>query len=226
MPRISNISRRAPADLWGTAAKAVRQVLFCAALLSGLSLSSAGNAMVVGPGEAFQIDFSFSAAPVIPGGVDGLALTAGGTTSSGPGIPVNVALFDGSTLLGAGDGPFSALTAFVAPFSLFNGITANLDTVIDGTIDGQIRITPDFPGGSGFLNFGTATLVIQAFRGTSPTGVALGQQFATIESTSVVSATPPVSEIPLPAALPLLLSALGVWGLIVWRWVRRNSTSR
>ena len=219
MLHLSNLSRRVSVGPLKLIGKAVRAVAFAVALLGALSVSSTGNALVVGPGEAFQIDFSFSAAPVIPGGVDGLVLTASGTATSGAGIPVNSALFDGPTLLGAGDVPFSALTAFVSPFSLFSGITANVDPVVDGSIDGRIRITPDFPGGDGFLDFSTATLIIRAIRGT-PTGVILAPETATIESTAVVSATPAVSEIPLPASMFLLLSALAVLGFIIWRRTR------
>ena len=225
MLHLSIISRRVSVVSREPIGKAVRAVAFAVTLLGGLSISSTGNALVVGPGEAFQIDFSFSAAPVIPGGADGLVLTASGTTTSGPGIPVNAALFDGPTLLGAGEVPFSIVTAFVSPFSLFSGITANVDPVVDGSIDGRIRITPDFPGGDGFLDFSTATLIIRAIRGT-PTGVVLAPETATIEATTVVSETPPVSEVPLPASLFLLLSALAVLGFVIWRRTRTISADK
>lgn len=224
MLNFSVLLRHMCCNLPQTAGKGLSAAILGAVLLVGSAGHYAGNAMVVSSGEAFEINFTFPAAPVIPGGaIDTLVLTNSGASTSGPGIPVTAELFDGGTLLGAGNVPFSALTAFVAPLSLFAGIGANLDPVIDGSIDGKIRLTPNFAGGVGFIDFGPATLIVEAVRATGPGSAIRGQQFATIGSAAVVPATPSVSEVPLPAALPMLLSALAALGLALRR--RRSALS-
>lgn len=222
----SKNSRRVRRYLVRAVRKAIGGAVLGIVLFGASAIHSGADAMAVGPGEAFEINFTFPSAPMIPGGaVDTLVLTAAGAHLSGPGIPVAAQLFDGGALLGNGDDPSSALFAFTAPMSLFAGVPANLDSVVDGSIVGQIRLTPDFPGGVGFIDFSMATLIVEAVRATSERGVVRGQQFATVAPTKVVDAAR-VSAVPLPASLALLFSALAVLGIFVWRRSKFVSTSR
>lgn len=176
-------------------------------------------ALLVQPGQALEVTFSFfNTPPVVPGGVDVLALTTSPFSASGPGISVNAELFDGATPLGSGTVASAAIAPFVSAGSLFDGVTANLATVVDGTIDGLIRITPKFTEADGFIEFTFANFNIRASRGTSANGQIFAAPFARVVSAEVVSA---VSHVPLPAAFLLLLSGLSLLGgIAVYRLVR------
>ncbi len=166
-----------------------------------------------------EVTFSFfNTPPVVPGGVDVLALTTPPFTASGPDISVNAELLDGATSLGSGAVASAAIVPFVSAGGLFDGITANLATVIDGTIDGSIRITPNFTEADGFIEFTFANFNIRAGRGTSANGQIFAAPFARVVSAEVVSA---VSHVPLPAAIVLFLSGLSLLGgIAVYRLVR------
>lgn len=185
--------------------------------LSGFRNDAA--ALLVTPGQALEVTFSFfNTPPVVPGGVDVLALTTPPFTASGPGIAVNAELFDGATLLGSGSVSSAAIVPFVSAGSLFDGVTANLASVVDGTIDGLIRITPLFTEADGFIEFTFANFNIRAGRGTSANGQIFAAPFARVQSAEVVSA---VSPVPLPAAFILLLSGLSILGgIAVYRLIR------
>ena len=176
-------------------------------------------ALLVNPGQALEVTFSFfNTPPFVPGGVDVLALTTTPFTASGPGISVNAELFDGATSLGSGIVASAAIVPFVSAGSLFDGVTSNLATVIDGTIGGLIRITPIFTEADGFIEFTFANFNVRAGRGTSAQGQVLAAPFARVQSAEVVSA---VSPVPLPAAFILLLSGLSLLGgIAVYRLVR------
>lgn len=177
-------------------------------------------ALLVKPGQALEVTFTFfDTPPVVPGGVDVIALTTPPFTASGPGISVNAELFDGATSLGSGVVASAAIIPFVSTGSLFDGVTSNLATVIDGTIDGLIRVTPIFTDADGFIEFTFANFNIRAGRGTSAQGQIFAAPFARVASAEVVTA---VSPVPLPAAFVLLLSGLSLLGgLAVWRLTRR-----
>ncbi len=191
-------------------------------LLTLLSFSGWRNdaaALLVTPGQALEVEFSFfNTPPVVPGGVDVLALTTTPFSASESNISVNAELFDGSTLLGSGVVASAAIVPFISAGSLFDGITSNLATVIDGTIDGRIRITPNFTSADGFIEFTFANFNVRAGRGTSDGSQVFAAPFARVQAAEVVSA---VSPVPLPAAVFLLLSGLSVLGgIAVYRWRR------
>ncbi len=176
-------------------------------------------ALLVQPGQALEVTFSFfNTPPVVPGGLDVLALTTTPFTASGPGISVNAQLFDGGTSLGSGVVGSAAIVPFVSAGSLFDGVSTDLTSVVDGTIDGLIRITPNFTESDGFIEFTFANFNIRAGRGTSANGQIFAAPFARVQSAEVVSA---VSTVPLPAAFILLLSGLSLLGgVAVYRLVR------
>lgn len=176
-------------------------------------------ALLVTPGQALEVTFSFfNTPPVVPGGVDVLALTTTPFSASGPGISVNAELFDGATSLGSGVVASAAIVPFVSAGSLFDGVSSNLASVVDGTIDGLIRITPIFTEADGFIEFTFANFNIRAGRGTSANGQIFAAPFARVQSAEVVSA---VSPVPLPAAFILLLSGLSLLGgIAVYRLIR------
>lgn len=177
-------------------------------------------ALLVKPGQALEVTFTFfNTPPNVPGGVDVIALTTTPFAASASGISVVADLFDGATLLGSGTVASAAIVPFVSPGSLFGGVQSNLATVVDGTIDGLIRLTPSFTDADGFLEFTFANFNIRAGRGTSETGQILAAPFARVSSAEVVSA---VSHVPLPAAFILLLSSLSLLGgIAVWRLIRK-----
>ena len=177
-------------------------------------------ALLVKSGQALEVAFTFfNTPPVVPGGVDVIALRTMPSAASGPSISVNAELFDGATLLGSGIAASAEIVPFVSLGSLFDGVPSNLATVIDGTIDGLIRLTPNFTSADGFIDFTFADLGIRAGRGTSGADQILAAPFARVQSAEVVSA---LSHVPLPAAFLLLLSSLSLLGgLAVYRLIRR-----
>lgn len=167
-------------------------------------------ALLVKSGQALEVTFSFfNRPPIVPGGVDVIALTTAPFGASGLGIPVNAELFDGATLLGGGAVASAEIVPFVSAGSLFDGVTSDLSTVIEGTVDGLIRITPNFASADGFIDFAFANLRIRAGRGTGGADRILAAPFARVQSAEVVSA---LSHVPLPAAFLLLLSGLSLLG--------------
>lgn len=221
-----DIMRRSVMNGVGLGFASPRAVLRCVSILflvlTLLPLSGWRNdaaALLVTPGQALEVTFTFfDTPPVVPGGVDVLALTTTPFLASGPGISVDAELFDGATSLGSGTVASAAIVPFVSAGGLFDGVTSNLATVIDGTIDGLIRITPNFTDADGFIEFTFANFDIRAGRGTSERGQILAAPFARVASAEVVSAPSPV---PLPAAFLLLLSGLSLLGgIAVWRLFR------
>jgi hypothetical protein len=167
-------------------------------------------ALLVKSGQALEVAFTFfDTPPVVPGGVDVIALTTTPFAASGPGISATTELFDGAILLGGGVVGTAEIIPFVSSGSLFDGVSSNLATVVDGTIDGRIRITPNFASADGFIDFTFANLGIRAGRGTSGATQILAAPFARVQSAEVVSA---LSHVPLPAAFVLLLSGLSLLG--------------
>lgn len=176
------------------------------------------SALLVKPGQALEVTFTFfDTPPVVPGGVDVLALTTTPFSPSSPGITVDAELFDGAMSLGSGTVASAAIIPFISAGSLFDGVSSNLATVVDGTIDGLIRVTPNFTDADGFIEFALANFNIRAGRGTSAQGQIFAAPFARVASAEVVA----VSPVPLPAAFVLLLSGLSLLGgLAMWRLIR------
>lgn len=194
---------------WCDHARGRRIVLFqktLGVLLVCLGLFAVGNparALLIGPGEAIEVTFDFSAPPDAGGNtVDLLYMTITPIISSGPTISVLSQLFDGATLLGGGVQSISAFTGF-SDGIYGNAFPANLDSVRDGTIDGRIVLTPTFPGGTGFMEFDPANLKVGAAHAVTTERVLFASPNPTVLSVGTT-----VSAVPVPAALLLFASAL------------------
>lgn len=111
------------------------------------------GALTVLPGEAFEVPFSFTAPPQSAlGDVDVVAfLLAGSSTASGV-LGYRVELWDGATLIGAHHSSGLQLWAFTTSTTAWseNPLVVDLSSVVDGSIDGRLRVIPEFdPAASG-----------------------------------------------------------------------------
>jgi hypothetical protein len=133
---------RAPRFGRGTALAAV----LAGALILGLGAPPA-RALTVLPGQAFEVDFSFSSAPQSAlGDVDVLAFQLGaGTVATGV-TGYQVELYDGAALLGTHTTAALALWSFVSAASPWtvSPLVVDLSSVIDGSIAGRLRVIPSF----------------------------------------------------------------------------------
>lgn len=127
--------------------------------LAALAIVGAGLTLVAGrgaaaiplaPGETLVLPFVFSSPPDAPGGeVDAVVFDIGFSGASGL-VGFTVELRDGAALLGAQTTGVQTLWAFTTPGSGFtlNAVSADLDPLRDGTIDGNIRLTAHFDPGA------------------------------------------------------------------------------
>lgn len=123
----------------------MRRVLRTFPLLALLAAAGPASALSIGPGQGIEVPFSLSAPAV---GADTLTFNLVGVVALGLST-MTVELYDGATLLAAVNAvPISGIAGFVDVGSAWetNHTAADLTSVRDGTIDGRIRVLPDFPG--------------------------------------------------------------------------------
>ncbi len=141
----SGADRSRRRQLWGPAR---------ALLLGGLlwALAAAASAIPLVPGQSVEIDFSLAGPGVVTiGGMPPTVLDADAVTiflsvQDAVGLTgYSVELFDGATSLGSDTTPVRSIWGFVDG-SLWNlgAIAADLSSVVDGSIDGRLVMTPLF----------------------------------------------------------------------------------
>jgi hypothetical protein len=180
-------------------------------LLLLLTASAPARALTLAPGQALEIDFSFAAPPVftvspsvtLPPDVLTFRIVLGPATTGASGLDVE--LFDGATSLGSvSSGLATLIFGFADPASNWpiglNRTDASLASVVDGTIQGRLRLVPTFGAGGGALEITLAEILTGA---TDAFGGLL------VASPSPLASAPRVLPEP-AAALLLLLAALPV----------------
>lgn len=180
-------------------------------LAAVLLLAAPGRAVTVLPGEAFEVDFTFSSQPLASGNpVDLLVFSLAPSTVSSGLTGYDVELWDGGTLLATNSTGPDLLWGFVSAGSAWTQnpeIVSDFSSIVDGSIDGRIRLIPQFgsvPAASGSGAF--VDVVFFPPPGTGmDAGVALsdGISFVAADPEPFVSATRVVA-VPEPAAALLL----------------------
>jgi len=157
------------------------------------------------PGDLFSL--SFDAVPDTPSDPNNLVTTANSLS-----LNINGTVLDftqpGNTTIRVTDGGGSDTDEFALDYNgtgTINGVASTTFFAYAVTLrftdtDGDAFLTPDLPTSFDFALFEERSVVIQAF--------GLGSEFLRGNA---------VSAIPLPAAFPLLLSALGGFGFVAWR---------
>jgi hypothetical protein len=140
--------RRHTSEGTSTRRGAVRLGTLASLAILALALASPGRAVSVLPGEAFEIDFGFSAAPLAAGSpVDLLVFGLAPTTTSTGLIGYDVELWDGGTLLATNSTGVELLWGFVSAASTWTQnpqVVSDFSSIVDGSIDGRIRLIPQF----------------------------------------------------------------------------------
>jgi len=96
-----------------------------------------------------------------------------------------------------------------------NAIPVSLGSVTDPGFQGRIRFTPEFPGGSGFIDLEPENFNLRVGHGDA-TGGLLQQGDATLATVAISSDRAiPTTETPTPAALILFFAGLLVLGCVV-----------
>jgi hypothetical protein len=159
----------------------------------------AASALSLAPGQRLEVPFSLTGAVA---GAD--TLTFHLVNAVGVGVStMTVELYDGATLLGSATGvPLTGVAGFVEVGSLWtlNAAVAVLSSVRDGTIDGLVRVLPDW-GPSGALSAEVSAITSFAV------GRASGEA-AIVASGGVSLGTPSVVPEPRAALLCAALLAL------------------
>ena len=112
-----------------------------------LAVAAPSAALTVNPGQAFEAPFSLSGPAT---GANTLTFHLVNVAAIGVST-MTVELYDGATLLASVSGvPVNGIAAFVDAGSLWteNAASADLASVRAGTIDGRVRVLPDFGGAS------------------------------------------------------------------------------
>jgi len=129
----------------------LRPTLAALALASTLWLPLApASAIPLVPGQFLELDFSFSEPPqTLVGDIDVLSFEISSLSPASGLTGIRIDLFDGATPLGSqgGDGDVRYFWSWKTPASqwnLMNPQVADLSSVIDGSIDGRIVLTPFF----------------------------------------------------------------------------------
>jgi hypothetical protein len=127
--------------------RVLRGVLLATLVSLGVGAPGASRALTVMDGQALEVAFAFSAPPLV-GGVSPVevllvdpVVTASGVTGW------DVELWDGSSHLGTSStGPTADPWAFTTAASAWetNAVEVDLTSVIDGSIDGRVRVIPRF----------------------------------------------------------------------------------
>lgn len=129
----------------------LRSAIAALALASTLWLPPvAASAIPLAPGEFLMVDFGFSSPPqTLVGDIDVLTFEISSVSPSSGLTGIRIDLFDGATLLGSqgGNGDVRFFWSWKTPGSqwdLMSPEVADLSSVIDGSIDGRIVLTPFF----------------------------------------------------------------------------------
>lgn len=110
-----------------------------------LGAATASLALTANPGQAFEAPFSLTGPAT---GANTLTFRLVNVVAVGV-TTMTVELYDGATLLASVSGvPVNGIAAFVDAGSLWttNAVSASLASVRAGTIDGRVRMLPDFSG--------------------------------------------------------------------------------
>ncbi len=170
-----------------------------------LLAAAPAGALTVDPGEVLLAPFSLTGPAA---GADTLTFRLVNPIALGV-SSMTVELYDGATLLGSVTGvPVNDIAAFVDVGSLWttNAVATNLASVRAGTINGLVRVLPDFTGA------GALTAEVSTF--TSFT-VGHGSDTASITPIAGVLSVGLASVVlPEPGALALLATALAAACLV------------
>lgn len=126
---------------------ALAALAFASALWLPLAPASA---IPLVPGQSLVLDFSFSDPPqTLVGDIDVLSFEISSLSPASGLTGIRIDLFDGLTALGSqgGDGnvrSFWSWKTAASQWNLMNPQLADLSSVIDGSIDGRIVLTPFF----------------------------------------------------------------------------------
>ena len=161
--------------------------------------------VTVTPGQYLQIDFSFSSDPFSSSG-GSIALEVNGGSVSEGASGSTVYLYHDGDLLGTYDSDqqnsYAAFEAEVSGYCCSATLTPELSEVFSGG-SSQIDFFPTFDGSqNAFINFQISTLGAVQFNAP-----VIQPAYATFSAEST-------SPVPIPAALLLLLSGLGVLGML------------
>ena len=110
-----------------------------------LGAATPSLALTANPGQALEAPFSLTGPAA---GANTLTFRLVNVVAVGVST-MTVELYDGATLLASVSGvPVNGIAAFVDAGSLWttNAVSANLASIRAGTIDGRIRLLPDFSG--------------------------------------------------------------------------------
>lgn len=182
-------------------------ILFTSSGLSAATLSATGN-------NFLEVEFTV---PVQPAQHDAIQFSFSSGSRSGS-ITGIASLYDGVSLLGSVETTNFLGGRFTDPLNMSGGgfgITTNIDysSIANGSITGLFTylVTSSTPDGANY-EFDLSNFVINTFG----SGGTFGSGFAGV-ITSISVSSVEVAPVPLPAALPLLLSALGFFGFMGWR---------
>jgi hypothetical protein len=176
----------------------MRRVLGSIGVLALLGAAAPAQALTLGAGQGIEVPFSLTAPAT---GADTLTFNLVGVVALGVST-MTLELYDGTTLLAAVSSvPVSGIAGFAEPGSLWetNHAAADLASVRDGTIDGRIRVLPEFPGA------GALTADVSAFTSLL---VGTATDVARLEPIAGVVALGDPFVVPEPALGVLLASAL------------------
>lgn len=161
--------------------------------------ASEALAIRIGAGEKIRVDFSFDSIPVTSNPIDMLRVDAGGTSRTSDVTNLIVDLYDGSTLLGSVDHLGSSWnfaetgSAAIGVAQTVGGI--DLSSVINGTINGAIEVTPIFDNPTSSSFFQTGDFTIDAAHATGTSGFSKATPTATVGAPVSLEASPPPGPI-------------------------------
>jgi hypothetical protein len=181
-----------------------RAPLVAATLLLAASLASATT---LSPGDIFQIDFSVNPSECPFGSCDTLLFSPNYTAS--PGALPRAILYNGDTRLGTDIvGIDCCVTGFESSSSAFDSLStiaavADFTSIQDGTIRGVFDF---FVTGGSLLGFDPARSLFTIGHATAPEAVSSNSEDFTIDSETIITATPePISISLVPGTIFLCI---------------------
>jgi hypothetical protein len=174
------------------------RALFGLGLLTWLAAAAPSPALTVDPGQGIEAPFSLTGPA---SGADTLTFRLVNVAAVGVST-MRVELYDGATLLAAVSGvPVNGIAGFVDAGSQWttNAASADLASLRAGTIDGRVRVLPDFSGA------GSLTAEVSAITSFA---VGSGTDVATLTPIAGVLSIGAPHLVPEPAAAALLSAAL------------------